>query len=110
MKPRAPAPPPRATRPRSIARAEGDAQRFSLLVDQYKAAPDVTRKRLWLETVQDVLADNRKIVGGDSRQLIYVPMADRRGTQPTPTHPLLPPDVLAPAVTADPNDPSRPSR
>ena len=39
--------------------------RFSLLVDQYKAAPEVTRKRLWLETVQEVLADNRKIIGGD---------------------------------------------
>ena len=74
-RPRACAPRPRVTRPPSIARAEGDADRFSLLVDQYKAAPEVTRKRLWLETVQEVLADNRKIVGGDSRQLIYVPMA-----------------------------------
>ena len=34
-------------------------------VEQYKAAPEVTRKRLWLETVQQVLADNRKVVGGD---------------------------------------------
>ncbi|WP_415252195.1 FtsH protease activity modulator HflK [Thermomonas sp.] len=57
-----------------IARATGDAQRFSLLVQQYKAAPEVTRKRLWLETVQDVLARNRKIVGGDGRQLIWAPM------------------------------------
>jgi membrane protease subunit HflK len=36
----------------AIARATGDATRFSLLVEQYKAAPDVTRKRLWLDTVQ----------------------------------------------------------
>ncbi|HJW47064.1 MAG TPA: FtsH protease activity modulator HflK [Lysobacter sp.] len=91
-----------------VARAQGDAQRFSLLVDEYKLAPDVTRKRLWLETVQDVLADNRKIVGGDSRQLLYIPMADKRGTQTNA--PLLPPDVLSPAVTADPNDANRPPR
>lgn len=57
-----------------VARATGDSERFSLLVDEYKSAPEVTRKRLWLETVQEVLTDNRKIIGGDSRQLIYVPM------------------------------------
>ena len=56
----------------SIARATGDAERFSLLLDQYKLAPEVTRKRLWLETVQQVLSENRKVVGGDGRQLIYV--------------------------------------
>ena len=84
----------------AIARATGDADRFSLLVEQYKAAPDVTRKRLWLETVQQVLADNRKIVGGDSRQLIYVPMAEKGGGKSSASAPLLTtPDILAP-VTA----------
>ncbi|TWI08273.1 FtsH protease activity modulator HflK [Aerolutibacter ruishenii] len=82
----------------SIARAQGDADRFSLLVDQYQAAPEVTRKRLWLETVQEVLADNRKIVGGDSRQLLYVPMEPAKGGS-TPGN-LLSPETLAPAVTA----------
>ena len=55
-------------------RSEGDVARFSLLREEYRSAPEVTRKRLWLETVQDVLSRNRKVVGGDSRQLIYVPM------------------------------------
>ncbi|MDG2524899.1 FtsH protease activity modulator HflK [Stenotrophomonas sp. HITSZ_GD] len=58
------------------AKAQGDADRFSLLQQQYAGAPEVTRKRLWLETVQEVLAQNRKVVGGDGRQLIYVPMSD----------------------------------
>ena len=57
-----------------IARATGDAERFNLVVQEYKSAPEVTRKRLWLETVQEVLTQNRKVVGGDGRQLIYVPM------------------------------------
>ncbi|MGY3264157.1 FtsH protease activity modulator HflK [Lysobacter sp. HA35] len=93
----------------AIARATGDANRFSLLVEQYKAAPDVTRKRLWLETVQRVLSENRTIVGGDSRQLIYVPMSDANTTQPTvppllaqpqaQTAPSIIPDVMSP-VTA----------
>lgn len=72
--------------------------RRSLLVAQYKGAPDVTRKRLWLETVQDVLAKNRKVVGGDGRQLIYVPMTDAAKAM-TPTQALLP-DLVSPAVQA----------
>ena len=92
----------------AIARATGDAQRFDLLVAQYKAAPEATRKRLWLETVQDVLAKNRVVVGGDGRQLIYVPM-------PTPaaatTAPPLLPDVLSPTVSATGDaDDARPGR
>jgi membrane protease subunit HflK len=86
----------------AIARATGDASRFSLLVEQYQAAPDVTRKRLWLETVQQVLADNRKIVGGDSRQLIYVPMAEKNGNRPAVAPPpVLTPDMLAPVTATD---------
>ena len=83
----------------SVARAQGDAQRFSLLLEQYKAAPDVTRKRLWLETVQQVLAENRKVVGGDGRQLIYVPMSPPGAAASAPS-PVLPADVVSPAVNA----------
>lgn len=83
-----------------IATATGDAARFSLLQEQYKNAPDVTRKRLWLETVQDVLAKNRKVVGGDGRQLIYVPMAPAPGTATTtaPATTVVPTDVVLPVV------------
>src|SRR5690606_4998826 len=48
-----------------IAQAAGDSERFSLLLEQYQAAPAIPRKRLWLETVQEVLAGNRTIVGAD---------------------------------------------
>ena len=78
----------------AVARATGDAQRFTLLVDEYRQAPDVTRKRLWLETLEDVLAENRKVVGGDGRQLIYVPMGQGAQAQ----QPLLTPEVLAPSA------------
>ena len=90
----------------SIARATGDATRFSLLLDEYRNAPEVTRKRLWLDTVSDVLSENRTIVGGDGRQLIYVPMAQGSGggsgnasgtANSGPA--VLPPEILAPATT-----------
>lgn len=91
-----------------IVRATGDAERFSLLVAQYKDAPEVTRKRLWLETVQDVLARNRKIVGGDGRQLIYVPMDG--GAKQAPAQAVLP-ELLSPTVeAAAPEAQARPGR
>jgi membrane protease subunit HflK len=101
----------------AVARAEGDAERFSLLLDEYQAAPEVTRRRLWLETIEQVLADTRKVVGGDSRQLMYVPMDGAGGTTPVQGRPLLSPDMLSPTVdsSADANDaaasnPPRPPR
>jgi len=100
----------------AIARATGDATRFSLLFEQYRAAPEVTRKRLWLETVESVLAQNRKVIGGDGRQLIYVPMPGSDSGAPGQP-PVLPADVLAqgssaisPALPQQPRNTPRPTR
>jgi membrane protease subunit HflK len=58
-----------------IANATGDTQRFSLIEQQYKAAPDVTRKRLYLETMQSVLSNNTKVVDGtNGKNLLYLPV------------------------------------
>jgi membrane protease subunit HflK len=57
-----------------IARAQGDTARFDLLLAQYKAAPGVTRERLWLETMEQVMADNPKVVDGSGgRNIINLP-------------------------------------
>ncbi|WP_300614814.1 FtsH protease activity modulator HflK [Dokdonella sp.] len=45
-----------------VARAEGDAQRFNLIQSQYRAAPEVTRKRMYLETMQDVMTRAPKVI------------------------------------------------
>lgn len=59
-----------------IARAQGDTQRFDLLLKEYKAAPEVTRKRLWLETMEQVMAGNRKVIDGSGgRTIINLPPA-----------------------------------
>lgn len=58
-----------------IAKATGDAQRFSLLEAQYKAAPEVTRKRLYLETMQGVLGGSLKVVdSSNGKNMIYLPL------------------------------------
>jgi len=79
-----------------VARAEGDAERFTLLQQQYQGAPEVTRKRLWLETVQQVLSENRKIIGGDGRQLLYVPLPGEQRPAGAAQLPLADPDVVLP--------------
>lgn len=90
-----------------IAQAEGDVARFSMLRDEYRNAPEITRKRLWLETVQDVLSRNRKVVGADSRQLIYVPMPAAGGTAAgAPLAPAIGAEALLPAIESTP-EPAR---
>ena len=91
-----------------IARATGDGERFSLMVDEYRNAPEVTRKRLWLETVQSVLTNSRKVVGGDGRQLIYVPMP--QGGEAATGAPALPAAAIPPIAEAQPETVVRPTR
>lgn len=51
-----------AYRNRVVLEAEGEAQRFISVYEQYANAPDVTRKRLYLETMEDVLRGSNKVI------------------------------------------------
>ena len=64
-----------AYRASRIARAQGDAERFRLLADAYRAAPDVTRTRLYLETMEEVLPEIRKVIV-DSQSSSVLPLLD----------------------------------
>ncbi len=44
------------------ARAQGDAAAFDKVYEQYKLAPDVTRRRMYYETMERVLSNNDKVV------------------------------------------------
>ncbi|PRY23726.1 protease FtsH subunit HflK [Aliiruegeria haliotis] len=46
--------------------AEGDASRFTAVLEEYKKAPEVTRKRLYLETMEKVLGDVDKVILGET--------------------------------------------
>lgn len=66
-----------------IARAQGDTAGFDLILAQYKAAPEVTRKRLWLETMERVMASNPKVVdGSNGRNIITLPPLQGAPTAP----------------------------
>jgi membrane protease subunit HflK len=45
-----------------IAEAQGDADRFVAIYNEYAAAPDVTRRRMYLETMERVLGDSELII------------------------------------------------
>ena len=64
-------------RDRVIADAEGEAQRFDLIYGEYKLAPQVTRQRMYLETLEKVYSDSEKIVlDGDAGSGVvpYLPL------------------------------------
>ncbi|MEH6458086.1 MAG: FtsH protease activity modulator HflK [Cocleimonas sp.] len=58
------------------ARAAGDASRFSQLVGEYNKAPDVTRNRLYLETMEAVYENTTKIIvdSKSGNNLLYLPL------------------------------------
>lgn len=60
-----------------IARAEGEAERFTKLLVSYRSAPEVTRQRLYIEAMQQVLANSSKVlldVSGDAGNIMYLPL------------------------------------
>jgi membrane protease subunit HflK len=55
-----------AYRQQVIAEASGQAKRFLSVLAQYRTAPDVTRRRIYLETMSGILKDMNKVVVDDS--------------------------------------------
>ena len=73
-----------AYRARAVANAEGEADRFSLLLREYEKAPRVTRERLYIETLEEILSNSTKVLvdteGGNN--MFYLPLdqlTQRRG-------------------------------
>ncbi|MGR3512665.1 MAG: FtsH protease activity modulator HflK [Paracoccaceae bacterium] len=70
--------------------AQGEASRFSAVLAEYQQAPDVTRRRLYIETLEKVLGDVDKIIldegagGGGQGVVPYLPLNElRRGAPAT---------------------------
>ncbi|HSC69466.1 MAG TPA: FtsH protease activity modulator HflK [Cellvibrio sp.] len=65
-----------------VARAEGESDRFENLLTEYKRAPEVTRQRLYLETMESVMKNSSKVMvdveGGNN--MLYLPL-DRMGSR-----------------------------
>ena len=63
-----------------VARSEGDAQRFTQVYTAFSAAKDVTTKRIYLETMEEILSNAEKYVidqsGGASGVVPYLPLPE----------------------------------
>ena len=59
-----------------ISTAEGDASRFKQVVAEYAKAPEVTRQRMYLDTMQQVFANTSKVMVDAKGQgnLLYLPL------------------------------------
>ncbi|WP_298565711.1 FtsH protease activity modulator HflK [uncultured Aliiroseovarius sp.] len=66
-------------RARVVNEAEGEAARFIAVYDEYAKAPDITRKRLYLETIEKVMKSVDKVIldqgiGGEGGVVPYLPL------------------------------------
>jgi len=78
-----------AYKERVIAEAEGEASRFLAVLTEYEKAPEVTRQRLYLDTIENVLSKTNKVImdtdAGNS--LMYLPLDKliQQGIKPSST-------------------------
>ena len=96
-------------RQRMIVTAEGDASRFRQVLTEYAKAPEVTRSRMYLETVQQVYSNTSKIMldAKGPGNLLYLPLDKlMQATAPVAAAPAVEPappvrPAPAPAVASD---------
>ncbi len=83
-----------------IADAQGEADRFRQILAQYNKAPAVTRERMYIDMMQQVLSNSTKVLVDDKKgsgQMLYLPL-DKLMQQTAPAAP-------APATTPAPATP-----
>jgi modulator of FtsH protease HflK len=87
-------------RAEKIATATGDAQRFTQIYEQYKQNPAVTSRRLYLETLEQIMGNMNKVLIDTSQgggAVPYLPLDQLLRQQPAPAQP---PAATAPTPSA----------
>ena len=69
-----------------VSEARGEAARFIAIYDEYRRAPEVTRRRLYLEAMEEVLPKVEKVIiePGTATLLPYLPAVPRQQQAPAP--------------------------
>ncbi|TXR54119.1 FtsH protease activity modulator HflK [Reinekea thalattae] len=69
-----------AYRQEIIARASGDADRFSSLLAEYQKAPEITRQRLYLSTIEEIYSNSAKVLLDveSGNNMMYLPLDQLR--------------------------------
>ena len=81
-----------AYKEQTVAEATGQAARFSKVLEEYKKSPDVTRQRIYLETLEHVFAGADKIILDSGSQagggvVPYLPLNELSRRPPQPAAP-----------------------
>ncbi len=64
-----------AYKSRVVNESQGEAQRFISIYDQYQTAPEVTRERMFIETMEQVLKGSNKIIIDEKQGVVpYLPL------------------------------------
>ncbi len=73
-----------AYRQQSIAEASGQAKRFTSVLAQYRTAPDVTRRRIYIETMSSILGTMNKVIVDNSAKGVvpYFQLPNMLGAAP----------------------------
>jgi len=76
----------RAYRTRTVLEAQGEVQRFAKLLPEYKAAPEITRQRLYIDSMERLLSHTRKILVNDKsgNNLMVLPLDQMLRNAPAP--------------------------
>ncbi|MEN3261500.1 FtsH protease activity modulator HflK [Sodalis endosymbiont of Spalangia cameroni] len=77
----------RAYKARTVLEAQGEVQRFAKVLPEYKAAPEITRERLYIDAMERVLSSTRKILVNDkgSNNLMVLPLDQMLRNPSAPT-------------------------
>jgi modulator of FtsH protease HflK len=91
-----------AYREQTVAEATGQTSRFLKVYDEYKKAPDVTRERMYLETMERLFNGTDKIImdsgpAGQNGVVPYLPLNEL--TRPAPARPATPPNAPQQSVS-----------
>jgi membrane protease subunit HflK len=95
----------------TIALAEGEAMRFGLVLNEYQKAPDVTRKRLYLQTMENVLGRSSKVFldAQSNGNVLYLPLDKMTGATDSSGRSGMPP-LVTPQSGQDDSSSSASSR
>jgi membrane protease subunit HflK len=86
-----------AYRESTIALAEGEALRFTQVLEEYRKAPEITRKRLYLQTMESVYGRSKKVIldADNSGNVLYLPLDQLTGGASSDKN------MMPPLVTSD---------
>jgi membrane protease subunit HflK len=91
-----------------VALAEGDVARFNSIYAAYAQAPEVTRQRMYIETIEQIMQQSKKVIidtrQGNGGNMIYLPLdklLERQAARPTGAPAPAAPNEELPTVTID---------